>query len=165
VADPTFEDTAVDSEGQLSTAIWKFGDDSDLRLLRPPTAIGPNVSGQGQYAFEFASEESRDGFWQDLNSSYLAGTTYQFSVALGLGQDLDYKSILALEFRTASNAPIASVSLLAAALPFEDFARRQLQLRVPMNADYIGQPIRIGFRFSGTGFSPAIDDVRVCAFQ
>ena len=163
VADPSFEDTSVQSEGQLPNSTWQYGPDADIRLVHTPTALGPNTTANGQqYVFEFASEESRDGFWQDLNATYEAGVTYEFSVALGLGQAIDYNSIVALEFRTSDNTPVASRSLLAASLPEERFSLRDVQHTVPLGADHVNKSIRIAFRFSGTGFSPGIDAAQLC---
>ena len=154
---------AVQSEGQLPNTTWQYGSDADLRLVRPPTFLGPNAAVDGQqYVFEFASEESRDGFWQDLNITYEAGATYEFSLALGLGQYINYNSIVALEFRTTNNVPVAARSLLGAALPEEEFGIRTVEHQVPMDAAYAGLDVRIGIRFSGTGLSPAIDSVKVC---
>ena len=153
----------MQSEGQLPNASWQYGPDADLRLVQPPTALGPNntIDGQ-QYVFEFASEDSRDGFWQDLNVTYDAGATYAFSVALGLGQDINYNSIVALEFRTSANAPVASRSLLAASLLEEQFSMQSVHHQVPLHANHVGDTIRVALRFSGTGLSPGIDAARVC---
>jgi hypothetical protein len=163
VSDWSFEDVSVQSEGQLPDDTWQYGDDANLRLVRPPTALGPNVTASGQqYVFEFACEQSQDGFWQDVNITYMAGASYQFSVALGLGRNIDYNSIVALEFRTTDNVPVASRSLLASSLPKEQFAVRSVQHTVPVGADYVDAEIRLGFRFSGTGFSPGIDAPQLC---
>jgi hypothetical protein len=163
VHDLSFEDTVVQSEGRLPNATWQYGEDADLRLVRPPTALGPNTTTHGkQYVFEFASEESKDGFWQDICAKYEAGATYSFSVSLGLGQHISYNSIVALEFRTTDNVPIAVRSVLGVSLPEEAFVERSVTHQVPMDASYVDEGIRVGLRFSGTGFSPAIDDVHVC---
>ena len=151
------------SEGQLPNTSWQYGTDADLRLVQPPTALGPNTTAHGQqYAFEFASEDSRDGFWQDLNVTYEAGSTYTFSVALGLGQNINYNSIVALEFRISANTPVASRSLLAASLLEEQFSMQSVHHQVPSDASYSGDTIRVALRFSGTGFSPGIDAAQVC---
>lgn len=163
IDDSSFEHTVVASEGQLPNGSWSYGSDANLRLVSLPTSLGPNLTASGsQYVFEFASETSQDGFWQDLNATYQAGVTYSFSAAFGLGQYVSYSSIVALEFRAANNVPVAVSSLLAVTLPEESFERRDVYLTVPLDATYVGEQMRIGFRFSGTGFSPAVDAVRVC---
>ena len=154
----------VDSEGFLPNSTWQYGADSNLRLARLPATLGPNVTAEGlQYVYEFSSEVSQDGFWQDLNATYMTGATYEFSVGLSRGQNFDYKSIVGLEFRTSDNVPVASKSLLAGTLLVEEFGTRSVELIVPSGASYEGDRVRIGFRFSGTGLSPAIDAVSVCA--
>jgi hypothetical protein len=81
---------------------------------------------------------------------------------LGLGQHISYNSIVALEFRTTDNVPVAVRSLLGGSLPKEQFVPRSVKHQVPMDAGYVDMDIRVGLRFSGTGFSPAIDDAYMC---
>lgn len=164
VSNDGFESPAVKSEGPLPTGYgWSFSAQSNPRLVREPTALGPNTTDYGQqFAFVFDAGNSGLGMWQDMSEVYVGGQVYEVSVALGRSKFISYQSFVSLELRNQANVAIRFRSIPASQTPINAFAVYTLSYRVPYGAAYAQQPVRVGLSFSGSGPSPGMDFVSVC---
>lgn len=162
VGDHSFEDVYVESgEVLLSSSSWTQDSQSSFRVVLAPGAVGPASTPYGdQYAYAFRSASSTAGIWQDLDIIYRPDETITFYMSIAGSDNVTYNSNPTLEFRDQDDNVLASNALTD--ILTTTFTEYSLEFTVPSNAAYLLQRVRIGVTLTGTGPSPALDNVRVC---